>query len=64
MNVNGTELPEGLGFSLAMNQDAMKNFSNMEDSQKKQVIAESRQVRSKAEMNRIVNRLAEDSYKG
>lgn len=54
------QLPVGLGLSLAMNQRAMERFANMTETQKQQTIDKSRQVKSKREMDRIVNSLAED----
>ena len=56
------ELPAGLGFSMAMNLNAMNNFTNLSEKEKQQVINESKQVKSKDEMNRLVNRLAENRF--
>lgn len=58
--MDNQQLPVGLGLSLAMNQRAMERFANMTEAQKEQAIAKSRQVKSKREMDRIVNSLAED----
>lgn len=55
-------LPEGLGFSLALSQDAMKNFSNMTDEQKRAVITESKLAQSKDEMGQLVDRIASNSF--
>lgn len=55
------ELPMGLGFSLSMNQKAMERFSGMSDPEKMQVIEKSRQVTSKKEMEKLINRLEEGS---
>ena len=54
------QLPIGLGLSLAMNQRAMDRFANMTEAEKEQAIAQSRRVKSKREMDRIVSSLAED----
>ena len=50
MKQEENNIPLGLGFSLAMNNQAMQTFSNMTDTEKKQVIEAARGVQSKAEM--------------
>lgn len=65
MNINdslSSDMPEGLGFSMAMNVDAMKNFSKMTEEERKRFMEESRQVKSKSEMNQLVNRLGKDMF--
>lgn len=52
-------LPLGLGFGLAMNEDAMKGFSSLPEDEKKQVIEAARGITSKEEMNRFVDSIAE-----
>lgn len=59
--MDNNQLPIGLGLSLAMNQRAMKRFSDMTEAEKEQAIARSRKVKSKREMDRIVSSLAEDN---
>ena len=54
------QLPIGLGVSLAMNERAMERFANMTEAEKERTIARSRQVKSKREMDRIVDALAEE----
>ena len=44
--------------SLAMNNQAMQTFSNMTDTEKKQVIEAARGVQSKAEMQNLVDNIA------
>ena len=46
-------LPEGLGVSLAMHMDAMKNFSNMSEREK--------QVKSKEEMTKLIDALGKSN---
>lgn len=58
--MDSQQLPIGFGLSLAMNQKAMKNFANMTEAEKEKAIAESRDVKSKREMDRIVDSLAGD----
>lgn len=65
MNINDSlsnDMPEGLGFSMAMNVNAMKNFSKMPEEERKRFMEESRQVKSKSEMNQLVNRLGKDMF--
>ena len=48
----------GLGFGLAMDEKAMNNFSAMGEEEKHQVIEAARNVRSKREMQNLVNDIA------
>ncbi|WP_302627131.1 hypothetical protein [uncultured Eubacterium sp.] len=57
-NKDNEEMPMGLGFGLAMNENAMKNFSAMPDNEKKQVIEAARAVNSKSEMKSLINDIA------
>ena len=54
------ELPVGFVMSLAMNEKAMKRFVDMDKSERKMVEEESSRVTSKAEMERLVDRLARE----
>jgi len=54
---NEQELPLGLAFQMAMNEKAMACFSNMDEQQKKTVVERARQVKSKQEMEHLVNEL-------
>ncbi len=51
-------IPVGLGFGLAMNEKAMNSFAGMSEEEKKQVIEAARSVRSRHEMERLVDDLA------
>ena len=44
---------------LAMNEDAMRGFSSLDDDEKKQVIDAARSIGSKEEMQQFVNSIAE-----
>ena len=57
-NKDNEEMPMVLGFGLAMNENAMKNFSAMPDNEKKQVIEAARAVNSKSEMKSLINDIA------
>ncbi len=54
-DLNG--IPQGLGMALTRNGKAMNNFSNLNEDEKKKLIQLTRSVRSKEEMNRIVDKL-------
>lgn len=49
------ELPLGLGMALAQNPSAMQCFAAMSETQKKQVIEHTHEIRSKQEMQDYVN---------
>ena len=51
-------LPIGLGFGLAMNEDAMNHFSTMTEEEKRQVIEAARSVQTKEEMHHLVQDIA------
>ena len=50
-------LPLGLGMALAQNEAAMKRFESMTEPEKQALIAQCCQVKSKREMQQLVNRL-------
>ena len=52
------EMPLGLGFGLARNEEAMEHFSNLSEIEKKQVIEAARMVQSKKEMNGLIQDIA------
>lgn len=54
-DMNG--MPQGFGMALSRNSKAMENFSLLNENEKKKLIELSRSVRSKQEMNRLVNKL-------
>ena len=55
-------MPIGFGLTLAANTRSMEAFSNMSDAEKTAVVERSRQMRSKAEMERFVNSLGDDRF--
>ena len=55
INYNG--MPQGLGMALSRSEKAMSTFSSLSENERKRVIELSKSVRSKAEMNRLVNKL-------
>lgn len=54
-DLNG--MPQGFGMALSRNAKAMNTFSILSEEEKRRVIDLSRSVRSKTEMNRLVNKL-------
>ncbi|MCI7262844.1 MAG: hypothetical protein ACI4OO_12615 [Otoolea sp.] len=54
-------VPIGFGLSLAMNEAAMQRYSGMSESERKSWLSRAGQVQSKAEMERLVSRIAEST---
>lgn len=54
------DVPIGFSLSLSMNEQAMEHYSRMTKEEREGWIAKARQVQSKAEMERLVNRLGEN----
>lgn len=52
-----SEMPIGLAFSMAMNENAMERFSSMTAEEKKEIEERSRHVHSKAEMEHLVDEI-------
>ncbi|MEL7609400.1 MAG: hypothetical protein AAGU74_07820 [Bacillota bacterium] len=52
-----TEMPQGFLMSLARNMDAMNRFSSMPDSSKEAILERARRVRTKREMDELVDRI-------
>ena len=52
-----SNIPQGLKMPLTKNSKAMDIFSNLNNEEKKKIIELTRSVRSKEEMNRIINKL-------
>lgn len=55
----GGDMPIGFGLSLAANQKSMAAFAAMSDMEKEAAVEKSRQMQSRAEMERFVNSLGE-----
>ncbi len=54
-DLNG--IPQGLGMALSRNEKAMQSFSTLNENERKRFVDLSRSVRSKQEMNRLVDKL-------
>lgn len=52
-------LPLGFGMALAQNGAAMKRFESMTEAEKQALIQRTHQVRSKREMQQLVNQLTD-----
>ena len=50
-------LPLGLGMALSRNKDAMSRFAAMSESEKQSVIEQTHRVRSRQDMQRLVDSL-------
>lgn len=59
MMIKEDGLPIGLGFGLALNEEAMEQFASMSEEEKQQVIDVARSVRSREEMQNLVRNIAE-----
>lgn len=59
VKMSNIELPLGFGMALAQNSAAMERFAMMSEDEKRSVISGTHQVKSKAEMHRYVEQLAE-----
>ncbi len=51
------EVPMGFSMALAQNEKALKTYAGMRDEERKEVIDKAHSVRSKQEMQRLVNGL-------
>ncbi|MBD9152728.1 MAG: hypothetical protein EGP77_11150 [Lachnospiraceae bacterium] len=55
-------LPLGFAMGMAMNQQALDHYGKLTEYEKERLIAESRGVKSKEEMDRLVERLGDGYY--
>lgn len=58
VGLNDQEMPIGFGFRLAMNEEAMNHFADMNDQEKRQVVEAARQAQTKEQMDQIVENIA------
>ncbi len=52
-------LPLGLSFGLAADKDALDNYSNLTEYEKEKLIAESKSVKSRDEMQQLIQRISD-----
>jgi len=55
----GGDMPIGFGLSLAANEKSMEAFAKMSDAEKGATVEKSRQMHTRADMERFVNSLGE-----
>ncbi|MBQ3514268.1 MAG: hypothetical protein IJA32_10825 [Lachnospiraceae bacterium] len=60
MLTNG--LPTGLAMGMAMNENAINNYSKLTEYEKEKLVADSKNVKSKTEMNQIIKNLGDGLY--
>jgi len=51
-------MPVGFGMSLAMKEESMRGFASMTEAEKEEIILRARDAKSKKEMDKIVDSLA------
>lgn len=59
----GGDMPIGFGLSLAANEKSMEAFAKMSDAEKGATVEKSRQMHTRADMERFVNSLGEGQDK-
>jgi hypothetical protein len=59
-----SDLPVGFGMALAMNPQAMEQFSALPESEQQRLIEHTHQIQSRDEMHRYVQSIAEQSAQG
>lgn len=52
-------LPLGLAFGMAMDEQAVTNYGKMTEYEKEQVLAQSKNVKSKEEMQQLIQKLSD-----
>lgn len=62
--VGNTDVPLGLGMALAQNMSAMEHFAMLDEKQRKIIIENAGNVRSRKEMRDYVQRIAEGNFPG
>ena len=55
-------LPLGFAMGMAMNEQALDHYGRMTEYEKEKLIAKSKGVKSKAEMNQLIQELGEGMY--
>ena len=57
--LQGGVLPLGLAFGLAMDEQAINNYGKLTEYEKEQILAESKGVKSKEEMQALIQRFSD-----
>ncbi len=59
----GSSLPLGLAFGMAMDEQALNHYGRMTEYEKEKVLAESKGVKSKEEMQQLIQKISDgDSF--
>lgn len=64
MSLVGDQLPEGLGFRLALDMDAMSNFVSLSDQEKEKVVDYIKGSSSGDEANNRITEVVRNLHKG
>lgn len=56
---NGNTLPLGLAFGMAMDEQAVNNYGKMTEYEKEKLLAESKNVKSKEEMQQLIQKISD-----
>ncbi len=56
-----TDMPLGFGFALAANEDAMKSYASLSETEREHLIMRCKDAKSKQEMQKIVDSLVTDA---
>lgn len=59
--LQSASLPLGLAFGLAMDEQALSNYGKLTEYEKEKLLAESKNVKSKEEMQRLIQKISDDS---
>lgn len=54
------DMPMGLSFQLGLNEKALTAYAKLDDQEKRQVVEAARNVRTKSEMRKLVEGLAQN----
>lgn len=57
--LQGGVLPLGLAFGLAMDEQAINNYGKLTEYEKERIFAESKNVKSKEEMQELIQRISD-----
>lgn len=57
--LQGGVLPLGLAFGLAMDEQAINNYGKLTEYEREQILAESKGVKSKEEMQALIQRISD-----
>lgn len=59
--LQSASLPLGMAFGLAMDEQALDNYGKLTEYEKEKLLAESKNVKSKEEMQQLIQKISDDS---